>query len=53
VAKFIINEINQTFLEDVFKLETEELFKYEWTQEIYLKKIEEQQIKLFASKNME
>lgn len=42
--------MGQGYLEDVMKLKTQSLIKYEWTNDAYLKKIDQEQQRVFFSK---
>ena len=42
-----MNEFDRAYLVDVFRLETKELVKYNWTQEEYKKRVEEEENRLF------
>ena len=41
------------YIEDVFKLEKEALTKYDWTDEIYIKKMNEHEKKIIYSKKIQ
>ena len=52
VAKILINELGNGYLEDVFKLEKYPLTKFEWTHDTYMKKMEEHERKVIYSKEI-
>ena len=48
-CSILINEFNRPYLLDVFKLQSKQLVKYNWTQEEYLKKINAEENKIFKN----
>lgn len=52
VVKMFVNQMGQAFLEDVMKLKTETLTKFQWTNQTYLRKINEEEQRVFFSKQV-